>query len=246
MSALGAATIAATIVAALAAGTAGCSSGPVTGAPAGRSTPTQSPDATPVDLGPPGEASPDTGDGPPTDNGPPADLGPPASCARAQTWNTESKHVGSPGSNAPVYNVRVGQHPGECYDRINFDLNGPDEVGYFADYVTREQVADEGEGAPLAVPGNAFLRFVIIAPILGRDGQGHQPWRSPPKPGLQLLDPRQVQGWPTVAGVVYAGGHPNETTVLIGLQGRYAFNVSASWVNPKTQTRVVSVDIRRP
>jgi hypothetical protein len=139
-----------------------------------------------------------------------------------------------------------GQHPNECYDRVNFDLNGPDEVGYFVDYVTRDQVVGEGEGASLTVPGSAFLRVVIIAPILGRDTQGHQPLRSPPRPGLHLLDPMQVQGWPTVTGVVYAGGHPNETAVYIGLQDRFAFNVDATWVNPKTQTRIVSVDIRRP
>jgi hypothetical protein len=145
-----------------------------------------------------------------------------------------------------VYNVRVGQHPGECYDRINFDLNGPDEVGYFADYVTREQVVDEGTGVPLAVPGMAFLRVVIVAPILGRDTQGHQPWRSPPRPGLQLLDPSQVQGWATVTGVVYAGGHQNETAVYIGLKDQFAYSVDATWVSPKTQTRIVSVDIRRP
>jgi hypothetical protein len=45
-----------------------------------------------------------------------------------------------------------GQHPNECYDRVNFDLNGPDEVGYFVDYVTRDQVVGEGEGASLSWP----------------------------------------------------------------------------------------------
>lgn len=222
-------------VAALAVGTTACSSRPDTGGtpgePAGPSTPAPSPDPELLGAAPP----------PPS-----TDRGLTASCAAARTWNTEPKHVATPGSPAPVFNVRVGQHPRECYDRVNFDLNGPDEVGYFVDYVTRDQVVDEGEGAPLAVPGNAFLRVVIIAPILGRDTQGHQPWRSPPRPGLQLLDPVQVQGWPTVTSVVYAGGHANETAVYIGLQGRFAFTVDATWISPKSQTRIVSVDIRRP
>jgi hypothetical protein len=174
------------------------------------------------------------------------DLGQPASCAKARTWTTRPQHVRSPGSPAAVFNVRVGQHPGDCYDRINFDLNGPDEVGYFAEYVTRDEVVAEGAGTPLTVAGNAFLRVVIIAPILGRDRRGHQPWRSPPRPGLQLIDAHQVQGWPTIAGVVYAGGHANETAVFIGLHGKLAYNVDATWVNPGTQTRIVSIDIRRP
>ena len=221
-------------IAALAAGTAACGSRPDNGAtsggPGGTSTATQS--GNPAVGDPPSPA--------------PTDPGPPASCAKTQTWNTGSKRVGTPGSPGAVFNVRVGQHPGECYDRINFDLNAPAEVGYFAEYVTRDQVVAEGAGTPLTVPGNAFLRVVIIAPILGRDQQGHQPWRSPPTPGLQLLDPAQVQGWPTVAGVVYAGGHANETVAYIGLRDQFAFNVDASWVSPKTQTRIVSVDVRRP
>lgn len=225
----------AVMVAALAAGTAACTSragiGGSPAEPAGTARLAQSPDPAVNGAAP----------GPPS-----TDSGPLASCAKAQVWNTESKHVGTPGSTAAVFNVRVGQHPGECYDRVNFDINGPAEVGYFADYVPREQVVDESEGAPLVVPGNAFLRLVIIAPILGRDTQGHQPWRSPPRPGLQLLDPLRVQGWPTVTGVVYAGGHANETAVYIGLQGQFAFNVDVTWVSPKTQTRIVSVDIRRP
>ncbi len=219
------------MLAALAVGTAACGSRPDNGGePGGTSTPTQS-------ANPTAEAAPSPA---------PTDPGAPANCAKAQAWNTEPKRAGTPGSPAPVFNVRVGQHPAECYDRINFDLNGPEEVGYFAEYVTREQVVSEGAGTPLAVPGTAFLRVVIIAPILGRDPQGHQPWRSPPRPGLELLDPVAVQGWPTVASVVYAGGHANETAVYIGLHGEFAYNVDASWVSPTTQTRIVSVDIRRP
>jgi hypothetical protein len=179
----------------------------------------------------------------PTD---PTEPGPPASCGEAATWSTASKAVGSPGSPAAVFAVRAGQHPAECYDRINLDLNGPDPVGYFAGYVPADRVVTEGDGAPLTVPGTAFLRVVVIAPILGRDAQGHQPWRAPPRPGDALLDPAQVRGWPTVTAVVYAGGHPNETVVIIGLRARVAFDVDATWVNPRTQTRVVSLDLRRP
>jgi hypothetical protein len=227
---------AAITLAALAAGTAGCSPRPAGGSPAAGEPARPSATATSADPAAAGAAP----------SPAPTDPGPPSSCAKALTWTTEPQRVGSPGSPAPVFNVRVGQHPGECYDRVNFDLNGPDKVGYFADYVTREQVVSEGEGALLMVPGKAFLRVVIIAPILGRDTQGHQPWRSPPTPGLQLLDPTQVEGWPTITGIVYAGGHANETTVYIGLQGKFAFKVDATWVNPETQTRIVSVDFRRP
>lgn len=182
---------------------------------------------------------------PPTD---PAttDPGPPATCTEASSWTTAAKQTGSPGSPAPVYAVRAGQHPAECYDRINLDLNGPEAVGWFAGYVPAGQVVTEGEGAPLDLPGAAFLRVVVIAPILGRDGQGHQPWRAPPRPGDALLDPAQVRGWPTVTCVVYTGGHANETVIIIGLRARVAFDVDATWVNPRTGTRVVSIDLRRP
>jgi hypothetical protein len=223
------------VVAALTVGTAGCVSrqdgNGSPDQPAGTATPATSPDPAVVGAAPTPAHT---------------DPGPPASCASARRWDTEPKQVGTPGSPAPVFNVRVGQHPGECYDRINFDLNGPEEVGYFAGYVPRDQVVSEGPGESLTVPGDAFLRVVIIAPILGRDAQGHQPWRSPPTPGLHLLDPSQVNGWPTITGVVYAGGHANETVVYIGLNGRFAFNIDATWVSPGTQTRIVSVDIRRP
>jgi hypothetical protein len=226
---------AAVVVAALA-GTAACSPKSDTVAPPRQPGQPAARSAAPAEPGQPAASS-----AAPAEPGQPADQ-----CARAHTWTTVPQHVGTPGSPAPVFNVRVGQHPGDCYDRVNFDLNGPDEVGYFADYVTREQVMTEGEGAPLTVPGNAFLRVVIIAPILGRDTQGHQPWRSPPKPGLQLIDPLQVRGWPTITGIVYAGGHANETAVYIGLHAKFAFHVDATWVNPETQIRIVSIDIRRP
>jgi hypothetical protein len=91
-------------------------------------------------------------------------------CA-TQAWGTDAKDGGPALSPAPLYLVRVGQHP--CYDRLVFDVNGPEAVGYTARYVPVVQA--DGSGKPVPVAGGAALEVVVAAPMLGTDSQGHQP-----------------------------------------------------------------------
>ena len=91
-----------------------------------------------------------------------------AACA-TQPWGTEPKVGSTKMSTAPLYLVRVGLHP--CYDRVVFDVNGPDAVGYAVRYVPLVQA--DGSGKPVPVAGNAALEVVVRAPILGTGSQGH-------------------------------------------------------------------------
>ena len=56
-----------------------------------------------------------------------------APCAEDPSWGTGPRDGGTAMTPAPIYLARAGQH--ECYDRVVFDLNGPQDVGYTAKYV---------------------------------------------------------------------------------------------------------------
>ncbi len=80
---------------------------------------------------------------------------------------------------APIYLARAGQH--ECYDRVVFDLNGPQDVGYTAKYVP--VIRADAIGVRVPVEGRAALQIIVRGPMYGTDNQGHQPWRQPPAVG---------------------------------------------------------------
>jgi hypothetical protein len=127
-------------------------------------------------------------------------------------------------SPAPLYLVRVGQHP--CYDRVVFDVNGPAAVGYTARYVPVVQA--DGSGKPVPVAGGAALEVVVRAPMLGTDSQGHQPGSRTPAVGEDLVAPSRVAGWTSVRQVTYAGSFEGQTTTAIGVRTRLPFRVLAT------------------
>ena len=136
-------------------------------------------------------------------------------------WGTGAKDGSPLLSPAPLYLVRVGQHP--CYDRVVFDVNGPEPVGYTARYVPVVQA--DGSGKPVPVAGGAALEVVVRAPILGTDSQGHQPGSRVPAVGEDLVAASRVAGWTSVRQVSYAGSFEGQTTTAIGVRARLPFRI---------------------
>jgi hypothetical protein len=154
-------------------------------------------------------------------------------CNETQGWDTGPQQGGSAMTTAPLYLVRAGQH--DCYDRVVFDLNGGEEVGYSAEYVPI--VRADGSGRAVPVEGQAALQVVIRGPILGTDTQGHQPGHQPPRVGADLVS---TNGWDTLTGVKFAGTFEGQTTLAVGVREQRPFRV---WVRGEPDYRHVVIDI---
>ena len=116
-------------------------------------------------------------------------------------------------SQAPLYLTRVGPHA--CFDRVVFDINGPEAVGLAA-------------------------RYVVRAPIFGTDSQGHQPGVSAPMVGQNLVSPSTIAGWSSLREVRFAGSFEGQTTVAVGVRDRLPFRV---FVTSERSYQHVVVDI---
>lgn len=99
------------------------------------------PATTPPPASPSTTAKPSAPSPPPQ---PPPGSGP---CRSTTAWSTGLQEAAGSTTDA-LYLVRAGRH--ECFDRVVFDINGPADVGYFAQYVPL--VRADGSGAP--VPTN--------------------------------------------------------------------------------------------
>jgi len=163
---------------------------------------------------------------------PPRRSSPPA-CAAERSWGTAARPGGFAMTPAPLYLVRAGRH--ECYDRVVFDLNGAQDVGYQAEYVP--VVRADGSDRPVPVEGGAALQVVIRGPIYGSDTQGHQPGRKPPAVGDDLVT---ASGWSSLTGVKFAGSFEGQTTVAVGVREIRPFRV---WVRSEPGYRHIVVDI---
>ena len=147
-----------------------------------------------------------------------ADSGVPV-CAEIATWGT-SPEESAPYTGAELYDVRSGQH--DCYDRVVFDVNSADTVGYHVRYV--DIVHADGSDEPVPVAGDAALEIIVHAPDFASASSGHQPWRDPWKVGETLLDPR---GWKALNAVKFAGSFEGQTTFAVGVDARVPFRVHA-------------------
>jgi hypothetical protein len=141
-------------------------------------------------------------------------------CA-TEAWGTEPEIGSSAASAAPLYLVRAGQHP--CYDRVVFDVNGPGAVGYAVRYVPL--VRADASGKPVPVAGGAVLEVVVRAPIIGTDGQGHQPGSSAPGVGEDFVAASRVAGWSSLRQATFAGSFEGQTTTAVGVRDRLPFRV---------------------
>jgi hypothetical protein len=158
------------------------------------------------------------------------------SCAAERRWGTGARAGGTAMTAAPLYQVRVGRHG--CFDRVVFDINGPEPVGFSARYVP--VVTADGSGAPVPVTGGAVLEVVVRAPVNGDDSQGHQPWVSPPAVGQGLVAPARLAGWASLTSVAFAGSFEGQSTVAVGVRDRRPFRV---WISGGQHYRHVVLDI---
>jgi hypothetical protein len=154
-----------------------------------------------------------------------------AGCLPEKRWGT-GPQVGATGSRvgstamspSALYLTRVGRHA--CYDRVVFDINGPQAVSFVARYVP--VVLVDGSGQRVPVPGRAALEVIVRAPILGADSQGHQPWRKVPPVGQNVIAPSEISGWSSLRAVKFAGSFEGQTTMAVGVRERLPFRVSVT------------------
>ncbi|RJQ87242.1 AMIN-like domain-containing (lipo)protein [Amycolatopsis panacis] len=123
----------------------------------------------------------------------------------------------APGSaNYALYLVRVGRH--DCYDHVNFSINGPAAIGYSVRCFP--PVTADASGKPLPVGGAAMLQVVVRHPEQGADTCGHQAGRTLAATGGHLYPAAQLAGRPSLRGALrrvlrgavhVRGRHPRET-----------------------------------
>jgi hypothetical protein len=158
-------------------------------------------------------------------------------CAETRSWGTGTRQR-APSTGAPLYLVRAGRH--DCYDRVVFDINAPDAVGYHVQYVP--VVRSDGAGTPYPVAGGAALEVIVHAPALGADDQGHQPGKVLASPGQSFYSPAQLAGWRTLRQVRYAGTFEGQTTIAVGVRTRVPFRVFTI-LNDRDQVMRVVLDV---
>lgn len=124
------------------------------------------------------------------------------------TWGSLDK-AASPGSDARLTDVRVGQH--SCYDRLVLDVIG-DVRGYSVRYV--DQVVFDGSGEPVPLRGGAKLE------VLARSGVVPSDFFF--LPNGELCDVSQYR---TFRHVAWAGSFEGQTTVGLGVRARLPFRV---------------------
>ncbi|MEV0001461.1 hypothetical protein AB0H28_04130 [Micromonospora sp. NPDC050980] len=140
----------------------------------------------------------------------------------------------APGEPLPVLvAVQVGDHPAEGFSRITFAFRGP-TPSYQVGYVP--QVVTEGRGAPVELPGTAYLS-VRFDPAQAHDARGG---------GTADVPPAAI-GYPTLLGWAAAGDFEGHLSFGLGLQppdgGQVPVRLGES-IRPDG-THVVTVDVRR-
>ncbi|AYF26597.1 hypothetical protein CSH63_03735 [Micromonospora tulbaghiae] len=139
-----------------------------------------------------------------------------------------------PGEPLPVLvAVDVGDHPAEGFSRITFAFRGP-TPSYEVAYVP--QVVTEGRGAPVTLPGTAYLS-VRFDPAQAHDARGGPTADLPPA----------AIRFPTLRGWAVAGDFEGHLSFGLGLRppegGRLPVRLGEG--DRPDGTHVVSVDVRR-
>jgi len=124
------------------------------------------------------------------------------------TWGSLPKEA-SPGSNARLSDVRVGQHA--CYDRLVLDMIG-DVRGYSVRYV--DQVVFDGSGELVPLRGGAKLEVIARSGVVPGDLFF--------LPNGELADVSQYR---TFRHVAWAGSFEGQTTIGLGVRARLPFRV---------------------
>lgn len=155
-------------------------------------------------------------------------------CSSVAAWTTQPDDGGLALSPAELSGVRVGRHA--CYDRVVFDIDGPEPVGFNAAYVPVVRADGSGEEVPVA--GAAALEVVVRAPFLGTGDPAA--WQDMPRTGDSLVAASQLSGWNALRGVAFAGSFEGQTTVAVGVQEKRAFRV---WTLRSADGQRVILDI---
>lgn len=142
-------------------------------------------------------------------------------CRSEQRWGASPRTGSTAMSPSALYLTRVGRHA--CYDRVVFDINGPEAVGFAVRYVPVVMV--DPTGTPVPVAGRAVLQVTMRARILGADNQGHQPWRPTPSVGQSLVAASGISGSTSLRAVTFAGSFEGQTNVAVGVREKLPFRV---------------------
>lgn len=97
-----------------------------------------------------------------------------------------------------VTDVRIGAHEG--FDRIVLEIAGEGTAGWHIDYVA--EPTTQGQGAPVDITGEAFLRIIVRGVALPPDAPEHDPWD-----GERLEGPPGSSVTELVDDSIYEGQH---------------------------------------
>lgn len=97
-----------------------------------------------------------------------------------------------------VTDVRIGAHEG--FDRIVLEIAGEGTAGWHIDYVA--EPTTQGQGAPVDITGEAFLRIIVRGVALPPDAPEHDPWD-----GERLAGPPGSSVTELVDDSIYEGQH---------------------------------------
>jgi hypothetical protein len=167
-----------------------------------------------------------------------APANPAVGCPETKGWGTGTEGS-SPYSSSSIYLTRIGQH--KCYDRVVFDLNGPERIGYHVSYVP--VVTEDGSGREIPVEGGAVLQVIVHAWTTGSPGDksGDQPWGQFPPSGEYLHGPSGLEKWEALRAVRSAGSFEGQSTFAVGVRERLPFEVT-TWVDGNQIAHVI-IDI---
>ncbi|WP_216207538.1 AMIN-like domain-containing (lipo)protein [Amycolatopsis aidingensis] len=154
-------------------------------------------------------------------------------CAVTEGWNTRPD-VLEGRSSQEVFQVRIGRH--ECFDRVVFDVDGTQRVGFDVRYVPT--VHAEGSGKPLPVAGGAALKVIVRAPAEGFRGQGEVLATT----GEYFYTADQLSEWSALSAVRFAGSFEGQSTFAIGARSERPMR-AFTLVDERSQVRNVVVDI---
>lgn len=124
----------------------------------------------------------------------------------------ESRTDEGGGSLLTVTDVRVGSY--EDFDRVVFELAGDGPAGWHIAY--EDTPTTPGQGAPIAIDGEAFLAVFIRGVAIPPDAPAHDPWD-----GERLDGPAGA----TVAEIVHAGIYEGQHDFFIGVREKAPFGV---------------------
>ncbi|HEV2346000.1 MAG TPA: hypothetical protein VGS97_18010 [Actinocrinis sp.] len=153
----------------------------------------------------------------------------------APSWPTTATSSPFTGTVPPVpvlVSVRVGAHPEGGYDRISLEFTGQ-APGYHVGYV--QQVVRDGSGAPVSLPGSAFLQLAFTS-AQAHDANGGSTLNPAP------TNPVTV-GYPELRSYVLNGDFEGTVSVALGLAAQHGFHVSELTKSPTDH--VVYIDIAR-